>query len=133
MTQEKEISSGSIEKVSSSLLNPDFLKSPKGNWFGSYYALQKEHGVALQKITSLEEENTRLKEQLQLMQHRLFGKKSESSIGEPISASTSEPLSLSGSCRHFRGSLFDFCCCAQKEKTRTHLGYQRIASNNSDP
>lgn len=37
------------------------------------------------KIASLEEEITRLKEQVRLMQHRRFGKKSESKIGEPLS------------------------------------------------
>jgi len=36
------------------------------------------------KITSLEEEVKRLQEQLRLMQHRRFGKKSEIQIGEPI-------------------------------------------------
>ena len=95
MTQQKEIFSGSVEKVSSSLLNPELLKSSPENLFKSYSVLQKEYGVAIQKITSLEEEISRLKEQLQLMQHRLFGKKSEVFTGEPVNASNPDPLSSS--------------------------------------
>ena len=63
MTQQKEIFSGAVEKVSSSLLNPELLKSSPENLFKSYSVLQKEYGVAIQKITSLEEEISRLKEQ----------------------------------------------------------------------
>ena len=36
------------------------------------------------KIVGLEEEVARLKEQLNLMQHQIFGKKSEAHVGEPI-------------------------------------------------
>jgi predicted nuclease with TOPRIM domain len=43
-------------------------------------SLQQESNI---KITSLEEEIKRLKEQVQLMQQRHFGKKSEVNAGEP--------------------------------------------------
>jgi transposase len=50
----------------------------------AYSLLMVEHQEALERITSLEEEVERLKEQIRLMQHQRFGKKSEVNIGEPI-------------------------------------------------
>lgn len=57
----------------------------------AYSLLMVEHEEALRKIQtldakvlSLEEEITRLKEQLKLMQHRRFGKKTEANVGEDI-------------------------------------------------
>jgi hypothetical protein len=57
----------------------------------AYSLLMVEHEEALKKIQSLyakilsqEEEITRLKEQLKLLQHWRFGKKTEVNIGEPI-------------------------------------------------
>lgn len=50
----------------------------------AYSLLMVEHEEALRKIVSLEAEIERLKEQIRLMQHQRFGKKSEVNIGEPI-------------------------------------------------
>lgn len=46
--------------------------------------LEESQQILDLKIVSLEAEISRLKEQLHLMQHRHFGKKSETQIGEPI-------------------------------------------------
>lgn len=65
----------------------------------TYSLLMAEHEEALRKIQtldakvlSLEEEINRLKEQLKLMQHQRFGKKTEVNIGEPIVNPQDHPL-----------------------------------------
>jgi transposase len=60
----------------------------------AYSVLSIEHNQAIQKIKGLEEENARLKEQLQLMQQRQFGKRSETQVGEPMG--TAQLQSIAG-------------------------------------
>jgi len=65
----------------------DALKQSQVNYsllMTDYQAAIRENQALGSKILSLEEEVARLKEQLKLMQHQRFGKKSEVSIGEPI-------------------------------------------------
>jgi transposase len=50
----------------------------------AYSLLNSEYQNALKKIEALGSEITRLKEQLALMQHQRFGKKTEVSVGEPL-------------------------------------------------
>jgi len=50
----------------------------------AYSLLNAEYQDALKKIAVLESEIVRLKEQLALMQHQRFGKKTETSLGEPL-------------------------------------------------
>lgn len=84
----------------------------------AYSLLIVEHEEALRKIQSLdakifslEEEISRLKEQLKLMQHQRFGKKSEINLGEPIANPDSLLQTVSGYTRKkgikSRGRLID--------------------------
>lgn len=58
----------------------------------TYSVLLADYEAALKQIQILEEEINRLKEQLFLMQHRKFGKKSESHVGEPVISKDNQPL-----------------------------------------
>ncbi len=74
-------------EIESSILNSDSTLESNGAYSAALQeiaqlkAQQQESNL---KIKNLEEEILRLKEQLLLMQHRRFGKKSEAGIGEPI-------------------------------------------------
>ncbi len=83
----------------------------------AYSLLRTDYEASLRKIQSLdakvfslEEEITRLKEQIKLMQHQRFGKKSEINLGEPI-ANADSLLHIAGYTRKrgikSRGRLID--------------------------
>ena len=88
-----------------SLLTP-FYEKDRLKQFEAYSLLMVEYEEAIKKnqylestqqaleikVLSLEEEIVRLKEQVRLMQHRHFGKKSEVQIGEPLADPTSSQL-----------------------------------------
>ena len=83
----------------------------------AYSLLRTDYEASLRKIQSLdakvfslEEEITRLKEQIKLMQHQRFSKKSEINLGEPL-ANADSLLHIAGYTRKrgikLRGRLID--------------------------
>ena len=71
----------------------DFAKKMTRLYEEAVQAIQHLKGLLHEdknKLTNLEEEVARLKEQINLMQHQIFGKKSEVHVGEPINSEDPE-------------------------------------------